>query len=88
MCLNCIFYDSSAHNQCLENQAEWVREKDKGNFCGYFAPHNKEKEDKKAHIENQQKLKDLFSEHDSSDMETTQNPLDELNNLFKKDKDK
>ncbi len=35
-CLNCDHYDSGAHHECREPQAEWVREKDRGNFCDYF----------------------------------------------------
>ncbi len=35
-CLNCRFYDKSAHHECKESQAEWVKEKDSGNFCDYF----------------------------------------------------
>jgi hypothetical protein len=37
-CRNCRHYSPSAHNQCNEPQAEWVREKDRGNFCDYFEP--------------------------------------------------
>lgn len=36
VCLNCIFYDEGAHNKCREPQAEWVKEKDRSNFCEYF----------------------------------------------------
>ena len=35
-CLNCTFYDKTAHNQCKEPQAEWVPHKDKANFCDFF----------------------------------------------------
>ena len=35
-CYNCKFYDKFAHNECKEPQAEWVKEKDMGNFCDYF----------------------------------------------------
>jgi len=35
-CLNCRFYDESAHNKCSEPQSEWVTDKEKGNFCHYF----------------------------------------------------
>src|SRR3972149_4608011 len=34
-CLNCTFYDKTAHNQCREPQAEWVPNKYKSNFF-YF----------------------------------------------------
>ena len=35
-CVQCRFFDSAAHNQCHEPQAERVVEKEKSNFCGYF----------------------------------------------------
>lgn len=35
-CVQCRFYDSGAHNQCHEPQADRVVEKEKSNFCGYF----------------------------------------------------
>ena len=35
-CKNCRFFDPSVHNECRENQAEWVRRKDKANYCDYF----------------------------------------------------
>lgn len=35
-CLNCRLHDPGANNQCLEPQAEWVTDKDKGNFCEFF----------------------------------------------------
>jgi hypothetical protein len=36
-CLNCRFYDRAAPKQCREPQADLVREKDKANFCDFFA---------------------------------------------------
>lgn len=38
VCLNCEFYDESAHWQCHETIPEAVREKDRANFCDYFRP--------------------------------------------------
>jgi hypothetical protein len=35
-CLNCKFYEKTAHHECHEPQAEPVADKEKGNFCGYF----------------------------------------------------
>lgn len=35
-CLNCKFYDKTAHNECHEPQVEPVSDKEKGNFCDYF----------------------------------------------------
>lgn len=37
-CRNCRHYSPNAHNQCAEPQAEWVREKERANYCDYFAP--------------------------------------------------
>jgi len=37
-CYNCRLYDKDAHHHCREPQAEWVRYKEKGNFCEYFEP--------------------------------------------------
>ncbi len=36
-CRNCRFYDPQAYNSCRESQAERVLDKDRGNFCDYFA---------------------------------------------------
>lgn len=35
-CKNCKFYDRNAHHECRENQAEFVPDKEKANFCSYF----------------------------------------------------
>jgi len=35
-CKMCIFFDTSAYNDCRESMAERVVEKDKANFCDYF----------------------------------------------------
>jgi len=37
-CFNCDFYDPSHNNQCREPMAERVVDKDRQNFCEYFAP--------------------------------------------------
>ncbi len=36
-CRNCEFYDAGSYNECRESQAERVLEKDRSNFCDYFA---------------------------------------------------
>ena len=35
-CRNCRFWSPTAHNQCLENQGEYIRDREAGNFCGHF----------------------------------------------------
>jgi beta-glucanase (GH16 family) len=37
-CYNCNFYDKEAYHHCKEPQAEWVRYKERGNFCEFFTP--------------------------------------------------
>ncbi len=38
VCRNCRHFDPSKHNECRETQAEWVRAKDRNNYCDYFSP--------------------------------------------------
>lgn len=37
-CKGCIHYDRSYNNECRENQADRVVEKERANFCDYFKP--------------------------------------------------
>lgn len=39
-CKNCIHYEPSKYNECLEPVADRVVDKEKGNFCDYFKPGN------------------------------------------------
>ena len=58
VCLNCRFYDTNSYNECAEPMAERVVDKDRSNFCEYFAlgdgPAGGPEEDK------MKGLKDLF----------------------------
>jgi len=38
VCKNCEFYDPKVYNECRETQADFVKEKDRANFCDYFSP--------------------------------------------------
>lgn len=38
ICLNCLHYDRSSYNECRENSADRVVDKDRSNFCDYFSP--------------------------------------------------
>ena len=38
VCKNCINYDPKMHNECKENQAERIVDKEKRNFCDWFKP--------------------------------------------------
>ena len=35
-CRNCKDWDRSAHNQCREPQADYVADRENGNFCAFF----------------------------------------------------
>ncbi len=35
-CVQCRFYEPTAHNQCLEPQSEYVADRQKANFCEFF----------------------------------------------------
>lgn len=35
-CKNCSHYNINAYNQCKENQADRVVDKERANFCDYF----------------------------------------------------
>ena len=37
-CRNCLFYDPGYNNQCRETMAERVVDRERSNFCEYFAP--------------------------------------------------
>lgn len=37
VCLNCRHYDKASYNECREPQADRVLDKDRSNFCDYFA---------------------------------------------------
>ena len=42
VCKACEFYESGAHNDCRESSAEFVSDKERGNFCDYFRASTKE----------------------------------------------
>ena len=37
-CRNCVFEEPSYRSECLETQAEPVRDRERGNYCDYFRP--------------------------------------------------
>jgi hypothetical protein len=36
VCLNCNMYDKGSHHECREPSSDWVKEKDRANYCDYF----------------------------------------------------
>ena len=69
ICRNCRFYDRGAHHECRESQAEWVKEKEKGNFCGYFDAVEKTGAAAAQDGDAKQKLDALFGGSKSDDSE-------------------
>ena len=43
-CKMCQFYDLTAYNECKENIAERIIDKEKANFCDYFLLSNGQKQ--------------------------------------------
>ena len=35
-CRNCRFWSKNAHNECMEDKGEFIRDREAGNFCGHF----------------------------------------------------
>jgi hypothetical protein len=35
-CVNCVYFERGAYNDCRERQAERVLDKSRSNFCDYF----------------------------------------------------
>lgn len=63
-CLCCDFYDQSAYNECRENSADRVLDKDRNNYCEYFQlkKNNSESETLSEADLAKQKLKELFGD--------------------------
>ena len=38
VCLNCVFHDPDAYNECRESNAERVSQRERANRCDYFEP--------------------------------------------------
>ena len=36
-CYNCEHHDKNVHNECREDQGEFIRDRTEGNFCLYFS---------------------------------------------------
>lgn len=60
VCLQCRFYDRSAHNQCKESQSPYVCDKEKSNFCEFFELGRDVENEKKVENDIKKKLEGLF----------------------------
>ncbi len=59
-CLNCKFYTPGMHNDCQETQADRVVDKDRANFCEYFAFVHREQQPNKSSLPEQPTARDRF----------------------------
>lgn len=84
-CYNCQYWNPDVHNQCTENQGEFIRDRAEGNFCLYFTfkSENNQTDDFATAAKN--KLNSLFG---GGDAKTSPKTADEakarLEKLFKK----
>jgi len=67
ICQNCRFYDPSSYRECREEQAEWVKEKDRGNFCSYFDASSSQGERNTQQSDVKSKLNALFGSSQESE---------------------
>jgi hypothetical protein len=59
-CKMCQFYDPKSYNECRENSADRVKEKEKANFCDYFKISSSYNDAEKARLEALAKAQALF----------------------------
>ena len=81
VCKNCRFYDAHAYRECVEEQAELVKDKDKRNFCSYFE--SKSQGQASSQTENANPLDQLFG-GSNSDSKPKSKIEQDLDAFFKK----
>jgi hypothetical protein len=86
-CYNCKFYNPDVHNQCTENQGEFIRDRAEGNFCLYFTFKEVGEEDPQDEARKaKQRLEAMFGQKKSSEApKTPEEAKARLEALFKKD---
>ncbi len=83
VCRMCVYFDPAATDQCREDDAERVREKETANFCDWFAPASGrfDSRQKVAADRAGEELSALFGESEAPERED--NPqLDDAEKLF------
>lgn len=59
-CFNCEFWDPNVHNECRENQGEFIRDRAQGNFCLYFTFKQMGEDNRSEQDEAKARLEALF----------------------------
>lgn len=60
VCKNCRFWDPTYHNECRENSAYYIRDREKANFCMAFQFKSADEEAGKEANDARSKLDALF----------------------------
>ena len=60
VCANCRFWDPSYHNECRENAAHYIRDREKANFCMAFEFKSHSEEDGTEADDARSKLEAMF----------------------------
>ncbi len=81
ICLNCKLHDRGAHHECREEQAEWVKDKEKGNFCDFFESSQSSTTSSKT-AEANSKLDSLFGGKPSEPKKSGGSFADDLQNFI------
>lgn len=78
-CRQCLHFDPAVSDQCREDRAEQVREKDRANFCDYFALNSTPQRAGEKTSDVSPELAALFGlPADGADHTPSSNPLDAL----------
>jgi len=87
-CKNCEFWDLNVHNQCTENRAEFIRDREEGNFCLYWTFKDSDEEDGASEAaQAKAKLDALFGGSPSEAKKAPQSADDAMEKLKKLFKD-
>ncbi len=63
-CKNCEHYDPKVYNECKETQADFVQEKERANFCDYFAVRGQGSQVKQQSLDHKAAAEALFKKRD------------------------
>lgn len=87
-CRQCRHYDPALHNACRETEAEMVEDKDRRNFCEFFAfnaaPFRVASKDTSREAQARAKLEGLFGGPGAAAKDRVTDARAKLERLFKK----
>ena len=88
VCRMCLYFDTTAPQQCREPVADNVSDKQRANFCGYFQINPQAYADPSDQTADSRQLGALFGDENSGEASENSNPEGELgtelDQLFKK----